>query len=68
MNSMSLACSLWLAAQSGSAANAVREELLRLSRDNEVLQGRIEHMQAGLPDGVTKEEWDIIKELRKATP
>lgn len=65
---LDLAGSLWLAAQSGRSARAVEAELKRLARENYELRTRVHHMADGFPDGVTKEEWEIIKELRRCAP
>lgn len=64
----SLGSSLWLAAQGGSAAREIEREIKRLARENYALSVRVQHMINGFPDGVTKDEWDILKELRRCTP
>lgn len=57
-----------LEAVGGIAGSRVRDLFDRLMTENNELRTRNERLARGLPDGVTSEEWDIIRELRIQRP
>jgi hypothetical protein len=63
---------IWLDHQGTTGAAVARLAITALIRENGRLQGEIEHLgrmfsslAAGVPIGVTDEEWQIIGELRR---
>jgi cell division protein FtsB len=56
--------SIWLEAQNSMEAAFVKQQLHNLHAEVAALRNEIARLKSGLPPGLDKEEWEIIKELR----